>query len=89
MFLDSGASYSVVRADYVNQSEIKPVTATKLINADGRNIIPHGTTTMTVTLGYFSVKQPFIVVEHLSIPSRALPPTNGRRAGRKNESLPA
>ena len=71
MFLDSGASCSVVCADYGNQSEIKPVTATKLINADGRNIISHGTTTMAVTLGDFSVKQvkqPFIVVEHLSTP---------------------
>ena len=44
MLLDSGASCSVVRADYGNQSEIKPLTATKLINANGRNIIPRGTT---------------------------------------------
>ena len=68
MLVDSGASCSVIRADHVNQSEIKPVMATKLINADGRNIIPCGTTTMIVILGDFSVKQSFIVVEHLSTP---------------------
>ena len=69
MLLDFGVSCSVVCTDYVNQSEITPVMATKLINADRRNIIPHDTTTMTVTLGDFSIKQPFIVVEHLSTPA--------------------
>jgi len=40
-----------------------------LVNADGRNITPCGTTTLTVTLGSFSVKHPFIVVDHLSVPA--------------------
>ena len=68
MLLDSGASCSVVLADYACQSEIKPMPSTKLVNADGRNISPLGSITMSVTLGDFSVKQSFIVVEHLSTP---------------------
>ena len=68
MLLDSGASCSVVLADYACQSEIKPMPSTKLVNADGRNISPLGSITTSVTLGDFSVKQSFIVVEHLSTP---------------------
>ena len=68
MLLDSGASCSVVLASYACQSKIKPITSTKLLNADGRHIIPRGTITMTVTLGDFSTEQSFIVVEHLSTP---------------------
>ena len=68
ILLDSGASCSVIRADHARKSEIRPITTTKLVNADGRNIIPHGTTTMTVTLGDFSAKQFFLVVDHLLTP---------------------
>ena len=66
ILLDSGASCSVILADYACKSEIKPIMTTKLVNANGGNIIPHGATTMTVTLGDYSVKQSFLVVEHLS-----------------------
>ena len=55
ILLDSGTSCSVILADYARKSEIKPITATKLVDADGRNIIPHEAITMTVTLGDFSV----------------------------------
>ena len=68
MLLDSGASCSVVLTSYACQSKIKPITYTKLLNADGRHIIPRGTTTMTVTLGDFSAEQSFIAVENLSTP---------------------
>ena len=68
ILLDSGASCSVILADYACKSEIKPITTAKLVNTDGRNIIPHRATTMTVTLADYSVKQSFLVVEHLSIP---------------------
>ena len=50
------------------KSEIRPITTTKLVNADGRSIIPHGAITMTVTLGDFSAKQSFLVLDHLSTP---------------------
>ena len=68
ILLDSGASCSVIRADYACKSEISPITTTKIVNADGRNIIPHGAITMTVTLGDFSAKQSFLVLDHLSTP---------------------
>lgn len=68
LYLDSGASCSVILADYTCKSEIKPITTTKLVNADGRNIISHGAINMTVTSGDFSVEQSFLVVEHLSTP---------------------
>ena len=69
ILLDSGASCSVLSKDHVSPPNIKPVARTKLINADGRNITPCGTTTLTVTLGPYSTEHPFIVVDHLSVPA--------------------
>ena len=48
---------------------IMPIVLIKLVNADGRNITLCGTTTLTVTLGSFSMEHPFVVVDHLSIPA--------------------
>ena len=62
ILLESGASCSVILADYACISEIKSITTVKLVNADGRNMIPHEATTMTVTMGGFSVKQSFLVI---------------------------
>ena len=44
ILLDSGVSCSEILADYACKSEIRPITTTKLVNADGRNIIPHEVT---------------------------------------------
>ena len=41
---------------------------TNLVNADDRNLIPHGATTVIVTLGDYYIKQSFLVVERLSTP---------------------
>jgi len=68
ILLDSGASCSVLCAEQTCKSDIKPITSTKLVNANGWDITPCGTTTMTVTLGGFSMEHPFVVVEHLSTP---------------------
>ena len=59
------ASCSVLSKDHMSP----PVARTKLVYADGRNITPCDTTTLTVTLGPFSTEHSFIVVEHLSVPA--------------------
>ena len=69
ILLDSGASCSVLSKDHMSPPSIKPIARTKLVNADGRNITPCGTTTLTVTLGTFSTEHLFVVVEHLSVPA--------------------
>lgn len=66
MLLDSGASRSVVPC--VPDQYIEPIQSTKLVNADGRDITPYGSATMTVGLGQFSTSHKFVVVNHLSTP---------------------
>ena len=58
-------------------SQQEPLSATQhqtccwhqLGNANGRNIIPCGTTTLTAMLGSFSTEHPFIIVDHLLVPA--------------------
>ena len=69
LLLDSGASCSVLSKDHLSPPNIKPISRTKLVNADGRNITPCGITNVTVTLGPFSTEHSFIVVDHLSVPA--------------------
>ena len=54
---------------HASPPKIKPAAHTKLVNADGRNITPCGTATLTVTLGPLSTEHSFIVVDHLSVPA--------------------
>jgi len=68
MLLDSGASCSVILKQHVCHAHISPAHTVKLINADGRDITPCGTATMTIDLGKFIAKHEFIVVEYLSTP---------------------
>ena len=63
MLLNSGASRSVVLKSC---KHIEPLQSTKLVNADGRDITPYGSATMTVGLGQFSTSHKFVAVNHLS-----------------------
>ena len=69
ILLDSGASCSVLSKDHLSPPNIKPISRTKLVNADGRNITSCGITNVTVTLGPFSTEHSFIAVDHLSVPA--------------------
>ena len=51
ILLDSGASCSVIRSEYVNPIDLDPLRDIRLTNADGRELAPLGTTTMRVNLG--------------------------------------
>jgi len=67
MLLNSGASCSVIAKPDV-YTQIKPLHTVRLINADGRDIMPAGAAVMKIGLGKFSTKHQFVVVDHLSTP---------------------
>lgn len=69
VLLDSGASCSVIRKEYVNPKDMTPLYNIKLVNADGREITPLGTIIMKVNLGNLVTDQSFTVVENLSAPA--------------------
>ena len=68
MLLDSGASCSVVSKKHIKMQEISPGQPIYLVNADGRDFTPLGTSRMTVSLGKLSTNHTFIVVKQLSVP---------------------
>ena len=68
MLLDSGASCSVVRSEYVLSNEVKPMNSTTLINADGSKLPLVGTITAHITLNDLDTPHTFIVVDSLSSP---------------------
>ena len=68
LLLDSGASCSVIRSEYVLPGDVKPMSSTTLTNADGTELSLMGTTTVPVILNGLSASHNFIVVEHLSAP---------------------
>ena len=69
MLLDSGASCSVVRQDYVSPTDLEPLGSVQLVNADGRGLTSVGLTTMRVELNSLVATQTFVVVERLSAPA--------------------
>ena len=69
VLLDLEASCSVLSKDHLSPLNIKSISRTKLVSADGRNITPCGITNVIVTLGPFSTKHSFIFVDHLSVPA--------------------
>ena len=69
ILLDSGASCSVIRSEYVPPKDLDPLCDIRLTNADGRELLPLGTTTMRVNLGNLEVDQNFTVVKSLSEPA--------------------
>ena len=68
ILLDSGASCSVVSRLHAAHAHITSAHTTRLVNADGRDITPCGTATLTISLGKFSTTHTFVVVDHLSTP---------------------
>ena len=69
ILLDSGASCSVIRREYVAPKDLYPPGNIRLTNADGRELAPLGTTTLRVNLGNLEADQSFTVVENLSAPA--------------------
>ena len=69
ILLDSGASCSVIRSEYVNPIDLDPLRDIRLTNTDGRELAPLGTTTMRVNLGNLEADQNFTVVKSLSAPA--------------------
>lgn len=69
MLLDSGASCSVIRQDYVSPTDLEPMSPVSLVNADGRGLTSVGLTTMRIQLNNLKTTQTFVVVEHLSAPA--------------------
>ena len=61
ILLDSGASCSVILKNFVRPQVMKLAAPIKLINVDGRNILPVGTATLKVCQGGFEVNQHFII----------------------------
>ena len=53
IMLNSRASCSVVSQSLVKHTHIEPIHKTRLVNADGRDIIPCGVASMTISLGSF------------------------------------
>ena len=49
--------------------DVNPTHKVRLINADGYDAIPLGTTTMEVNLGNLETDQDFAVVDNLSAPA--------------------
>ena len=68
MLLNSGASCSVIRSEYVLPGDVKLMSSTTLTNADGTELSLMGTTTVPVILNGLNTSHTFIVVEHLSAP---------------------
>lgn len=60
MLLDSRASCSVMSKSCIPDKNVEPIQSTKLVNADGRDIIPYGSATMTVGLGQYSTSHKFV-----------------------------
>ena len=69
ILLDSGASCSVIHSEYVPPKDLDPLRDIRLTNADGRELVPLGTTTMRVNLGNLEADQNFTVVKSLSAPA--------------------
>ena len=57
MLLDSGASYSVVSKKHIKVQEISPGQPIQLVNADGRDFTPLGTSRMTISLGKLHISK--------------------------------
>ncbi len=69
ILLDSGASCSVVRREYVSSKDLEPMGPGRLVSADGRDLSSVGYTTMKVSLPNITVHQRFVVAECLSAPA--------------------
>ena len=66
ILLDSRASCSVVRQDYVLPSEMEPMGPVRLVNAEGRGLAPVGFTTIKVHHPNLTTHYTFVVMECLS-----------------------
>ena len=69
ILLDTGASCSAVRSEYMPPKDLDPLRDIRLTNADGRELVPLGTTTMRMNLGNLEADQNFTVVKSLSAPA--------------------
>ena len=69
ILLDSGASCSVMRDEYVTPTNLDPPQDIRLTNADGREITTLGTTTAIVILGNLEINHKFTVVRELAAPA--------------------
>ena len=69
ILLDSGASCSVMRDEYMTPTNLDPPQDIRLTNADGREITTLGTTTAIVTLGNLEINHKFTVVRELAAPA--------------------
>lgn len=58
-----------MRGDYVTPSVLEPMGPERLVNADGRDLVPLGRAILEVRLPYLTTHQAFVVVEHLSAPT--------------------
>ena len=68
MLLDSGASCSVVRSEYITPKDVKPLGSTTLTNADGTELSVKGIATAPVILNGLNTPHSFIVVDNLLVP---------------------
>ena len=59
----------MIHKDYVTHKDVNPSHKVRLINADGHDVIPLGTTTMKVNLGNLETDHDFAVVDNLSAPA--------------------
>ena len=59
----------MIHKDYVTHKDVNPSHKVRLINADGHDVIPLGTTTMKVNLNNLETDQDFAVVDNLSAPA--------------------
>ena len=50
----------------MTHKDVNPLHKVRLVNADGHDVIPLGTTTMKVSLGNLETNQDFAVVDNLS-----------------------
>ena len=68
ILLDSGASCSVLSKTHIPLEHIQPEHKIRLLNADGRTLLPAGVAQVNVVLGDFQTTQTFVIADNLSTP---------------------
>ena len=66
ILLDSGASCSVLL--HISPELLQPEQKIRLLNADGRTLLPAGIAQVNVALGDFQTTQTFVIADNLSTP---------------------
>ena len=68
ILLDSSASCSVLSRTHISLELIQPEHKIRLLNADGRTLLPMGIAQVNVALGDFQTTQTFVIANNPSTP---------------------